>query len=377
MERSAGSLENPVLGYEYGYDKFSDPIGPHRQKFGLMQPFPWFGTLGAKRNVARAEADAAFERFRAESFRTRFKIKSAYFDYYYAARQLALQRSAFELMKSFEAVIRARYVTGLAMHPDLIKAQLELGQMESMIATMSQMLIPARVRILAQLNLPDTVNLPEPHLLPQVDYVLNRDSLLIAATKLNPNLNEIEKEIAARRAEVSVARKMTMPEFMIGVEYERASVFNDMTGLDEKMNDYMLTAQLTLPIWFGKNRAMRRAAEAKASMIEYMHQEERNELIAMVSMAHAEYESAVREWKLYRDGLLPRARASLEAAFTAYQTGVSDFLMLLDAQRQLLDFEIKMERAQVDAGLKLAELELLTGQEFDFPTKPYKFDEED
>ena len=31
MSGSAGALDNPLLSYEYGYTKFSDPVGPQRQ----------------------------------------------------------------------------------------------------------------------------------------------------------------------------------------------------------------------------------------------------------------------------------------------------------------------------------------------------------
>ena len=162
MKGSAGALENPLLSYSYGYTEFSDPVGPDRQKFGIMQPFPWFGTLGAKKNAVALISDADYQSYLAEELRTIYQVKSAYYDYYFSTRQLALTRESFELMRQFENVIRTRYETGLAMHPDLIKAQIELGQMEEMIRSMEQMLDPTRARMLALLNLPTGTSLPMP-----------------------------------------------------------------------------------------------------------------------------------------------------------------------------------------------------------------------
>lgn len=361
----AGALENPILSYTYGYDNFSDPLGVRSHKLGLMQPIPWFGMLGAKKRAAARMADAALQDFDSERLVTRFKVKSAYFEYYFAARQLALTRANFELMRQFEAVVRTRYQAGLAMHPDLVKAQIELADLENMIVSMERVLKPVQAKLLAQLNLPDTLALPIPRDFVLYESSIDRDTLIAHAVRYSPKLLGILHEIESQREEITVARKEARPEFMVGVEYERSKWFDNMTQQDENMNDYMLTIQMTLPIWFGKNKAMRQAAEAKVRATEYMHQEERNELAAMVSMAHYEYEDALRRMRLYRDGLIPKAQEGLNVNLTAYQAGQIDFLMLLDSQRQLLEFETNFERAKTDAAIKLAEIEVLTGQEID------------
>ncbi len=368
MKGSAGALDNPLLSYSYGYTKFSDPVGPDRQKFGIMQPFPWFGTLGAKKDAAALTSDADYQSYLAEELRTIYQVKSAYYDYYLAARQLALTHESFELMRQFENVIRTRYQSGLAMHPDLIKAQIELGQMEEMIRSMEQMLDPARARIVALLNLPLDTNLPLPKDFPVSEAQFFTDSLVALAEIASPNLASISKQIESRRAEVSVVKKMTFPELMLGVEYERATLLNDMTLEKETMNEYMFTVQVSLPIWFGKNRAMRDAARSRVRMSEYMYQEERNDVASMIAMANFEYADALRKLRLYRNGLIPKAKESLNVSFTSYQSGQTNFLMLLDAQRQLFDFELTAERAKVNAASRLAQLEMITGTILSNPT---------
>ncbi len=368
MKGSAGALDNPLLSYSYGYTKFSDPVGPDRQKFGIMQPFPWFGTLGAKKNAAALNSDANYQSYLAEQLRTIYQVKSAFYDYYFSARQLALTQENFELMRQFEIVIRTRYQAGLAMHPDLIKAQIELGQMEEMIRSMEQMLVPARARMLALLNLPPGTTLPLPAEFAVSELQFSTDSLVALAEIASPDLASIAKQIESQRAEVSVVKKMTFPELMLGVEYERATLLNDMTLEKETMNEYMLTVQVSLPIWFGKNRAMRDAARSRVRMSEYMYQEERNDVASMIAMANFEYADALRKLRLYRNGLIPKAKESLNVSFTSYQSGQTDFLMLLDAQRQLFDFELTAERAKANAASRLAQLEMITGTMLSNPT---------
>ncbi len=364
MAGFAGALDNPIASYQYGYSDFSEPLGGKKHRFGLMQPIPWFGTLGAKKRAAQRMADAAFQDFELERFMTRLDVKSAYFQYYLANRRFAITYASFELMKSYEVVVRTRYQAGLAGYAELARTQVELAELESMLQSMRDMISPTRVKLLSILNLPDTLSLPVPREIPTFSERLDRDSLIRLAVKASPELNGAMHEVEARRAELVVAKKEARPEFMLGVEYERSETINH-SGITEKMNDYMLGLQMTIPLWFGKNRAMRRAAESQVQTTEYMLQEKRNDIVAMVAMTHFEYQDALRRMRLYRDGLIPKAQEALEVSFTAYKSGQTEFLMLLEAQQQLLQFELESERASVEAATKLAELEVLCGTEFD------------
>ena len=52
---------------------------------------------------------------------------------------------------------------------------------------------------------------------------------------------------------------------------------------------------------------------------------------------------------------------SLNTSYTTYQAGKLDFLNVLDAQRRLLEFQLQLERARADLGIRAAALETLTG----------------
>ncbi|MCK5407684.1 MAG: TolC family protein, partial [Candidatus Krumholzibacteria bacterium] len=122
----------------------------------------------------------------------------------------------------------------------------------------------------------------------------------------------------------------------------------------------------TLPIWFGANKSRRQEAEAQYRRAQYNHAEVLNRLRAMTEKIVFEYEDALRKTRLYRDGLLPKAEQSLNANYTAYQAGETDFLNLLDAQRQLLEFQLQFERARSNLAIHRAELEMISGTDLIF-----------
>ena len=98
---------------------------------------------------------------------------------------------------------------------------------------------------------------------------------------------------------------------------------------------------------------------------QYAVEDRRNELTAIVDRIAFEHADALRKLRLYRDGLVPKAEQSLNASYAAYQAGELDFLNVIDAQRLLLDFQLQLERALSNLGIKQAEVEMLAGGPID------------
>ena len=60
------------------------------------------------------------------------------------------------------------------------------------------------------------------------------------------------------------------------------------------------------------------------------------------------YQDAERKIALYRDALIPKADENLKVIQRSFETGKSDFLSLIDAERVLLEFQLTYERAVAD-----------------------------
>jgi len=63
----AKSLPDPKFTYGYFITEVETRVGPQRQKFDLMQTFPWFGVIKARTDRASAKAKAAHKRYEARS----------------------------------------------------------------------------------------------------------------------------------------------------------------------------------------------------------------------------------------------------------------------------------------------------------------------
>jgi outer membrane protein TolC len=125
---------------------------------------------------------------------------------------------------------------------------------------------------------------------------------------------------------------------------------------------WIVNVGVDLPIWFGSNDARAAEAAAKVSAAESRYMDAQNRLEAFIEKLIFEYSDALRKLQLYRDGLVPKAEQALNTSYTAYQAAEADFLYVLDAQRELLAFELELERARSDLATHRAEIEMVIGE---------------
>ncbi len=337
-------------------------MGPQRQALSLKQSFPWFGTLAAKGDVEFEAAAAAYQEFQSRRLRLNYSLKSAFYEYYYLGQEIALTGENLELLKFWESVSRTRYKAALKAHPDVIRAQVELGKLEDRLLTLEDQLEPTMSSIRALLNLPDSVKLPLPGRIDINEESLDLDSLKKVARESNPDilllLHLKEKEAAG----VRLARNSSYPDFTVGLDYIQTGPAPNPAIPESGKDPWIIGVSLNLPIWFGKNSAKAEEARARQKEVEYELMDARLQLEAYTEDLLFQYDDALRKLRLYRDGLVPKAEQSLNTSYTAYRAGELDFLNVLDAQRQLLSFQLRFERAKADLEIRRAELEMLTGR---------------
>jgi outer membrane protein TolC len=367
MEKSGyiGALPDPFFSFGYFYENVETRVGPQKMKFGLKQSFPWFGTLGDKKDIAEEEARAMYRKFQSAKLKLFYDVKSAYYDYYYLGREISLTKESFELLRYWESIALANYKVAQKQYHDLIKAQVELGKLEDKLITLDEQLEPMAAQLRAALNLPDSVAIPVPESIDVSEFEISSDSVVMSALENNTDLKALAHFTERERAGMSLAGKAFLPNFSIGADYIETGPAINSTLPESGKDPWIISAGISLPIWFGKNNAKKREAEARYQASVYNYTDSQKKLTAYVKQIISEYSDALRKTELYRDGLIPKAEQSLNAGFKAYQTGETDFLNILDAQRQLLEFQLNFEKAKSTLAKKRAEIEMIIGNDLE------------
>jgi cobalt-zinc-cadmium efflux system outer membrane protein len=88
-----------------------------------------------------------------------------------------------------------------------------------------------------------------------------------------------------------------------------------------------------------------------------------NQMLSDLSESISGLETAQRTESLTVTQLLPQAELTYQSALAGYETGKVDFSILLDAQRQILKARQQQLKSQLEAQLRLADIERLLGEE--------------
>lgn len=357
------ALPDPRFNYKYFIEEVETRVGPQRQSFGISQVFPWFGKLDLRGDVAGEAANAARQRYESAKLKLFFEVKDAYYEYYYLAKSIAVTKENISLIQHLESVAQSRYKAAAGTHPDIIRAQVEMGKLEDRYRTLLDLQHPIVARLNSALNRPVEADIPWPTEI-QIDEVdITDGDMLGRLVAENPELKALDFEIAQNEKRIELARKDYYPDFTFGldiIDTDDAAVGNPS---DNGKDPVVAMVSVNIPLWHAKYSAGVRQARSRYFAARGKLREKSNSLSSQLKMVLYRFRDSERKIDLYRDALLPKAKESLKVTESVFRTGGGSFTDLIDAQRILLEFALSYERALTDRSQSLAELEMLVGQE--------------
>lgn len=354
------ALPDPTLAYRYYVDEVETRVGPQEQAVSLNQTIPWFGKRHLRGQVAEEWASSLGADYEQKRLALRAEVQHAYFEFYFVTRSIDVVQRNLELVANLEEVARGRYRVGAAKHPDVIRAQVELGRLDDQLRT----LIDRSSSLVAYLNSllarAPKAPLPAPTA-PDFPPIEETEAELLARAETNPGIRLLEHVSARAEREVDLARKDFYPDFTFGISYIDTGEARDSGTPQSGKDPLSLSVSLNLPLQRSKYHAGLRAARREKLAATKRLENHGNALRSQALEALYELRDAERRISLYRDTLLPRAQQSLAASDAAFRTGEASFLELVDSERLLLEFELAYERARADQGQGRARLERILG----------------
>ena len=165
--------------------------------------------------------------------------------------------------------------------------------------------------------------------------------------------------IAMNKAELTAARREYFPDLMARVMYKNMS---------DTKNDFwsvMLGMNVPLTFWSGS----RYSGKVEENRLKVLQAE--NEFSGMKNMVLNDvYDALIRmqasynSIKLYQSTSIPQADQTLQSVLAGYQTGKTDFLMVIDAYRMLLMARLDYQMSLMNYLAGQAQLEEAVGLNF-------------
>jgi cobalt-zinc-cadmium efflux system outer membrane protein len=349
----AGSLDDPSLSHAFAPRTFGRAGQGLNQKVEVSQSLPWPGTLKARRLVAEHDAAAARQDIGALRLRLAARAKSAYAEWYFIGRALAIHHESYGLLEELRAVVETRYAAGDALQQDVLQVAMELAKLDRHLLQLKRIASSVQAQVNTLLNRDPATPLPVPVGVHVQRPVPGVSDLERQALQAHPDLRRLDAKIAGHDAAVTLAQRAFYPDFRVMAGY--SSLW------DEADKRPVVGVSINLPIDRGKRRAILNSAKATVRQVEAQRDAQRAQLLGELACSHAEVVESIGTVALFETSLLPLANAYFDAALGDYRSGTGSFSSVITAEKQKLATEEGLERSRADVIRRQAELERWSG----------------
>ena len=322
---------------------------------GVSQDLPYPGKLRLRGEIAKRDAEVSQQQFESVRRSVLAATKAAYFQLAYLSKTLGILQGDGELLEQTEKAADARYRSGMGTQQDLFRGQLEQTKLLREITMHHLEVAKAQAQLKELLSRTQSSPDIEPADLAETALPYTYDELLAATKAQNPQIAGAEKMIEKQKLEVDLAHKDFYPDFNVQAMWQR-------TDPAPFRAYYMFSVGVRVPIYRSrKQRPELAQAEAELSR---SHSELEVQSQQAASELKVQYETAQKTaelLKIYKEGLLPQARAGFQAGIAAYQNNRQDFQSLLSSFLDVLHLDEEYWQNTAEREMALARLEQLTG----------------
>ncbi|MCJ8329659.1 MAG: TolC family protein [Lentisphaeria bacterium] len=355
----AKALQDPILRYDYFGESVETRVGPQVQRLMISQSFPFPGTLKTKAKLAAT--DIAIKQLEYDLAVREFivKLKVIYYEIVYLQSAIEISKQNQQLLSHFAKEAKTEYAKGSLNLNSLLKAETQAAQIQYDIVLLTEL----KTLELSKLYL--LVNLSEKSKLGsfKMDALRLQKRSYKDYEKLAQN-NRQEIKVATLKLEkaekkIKLATLKTRPKFTLFSSYVETDEA-EMPVADSGKDPWTVGIGFTIPIWYSKNKAVRREAK-------YMRQKAANEKVLVENKTSLQLKTLLFKLRnsrrlitLYDKTLIPHAKHALDISENKEKSAKKDLSQLVETQGIWLNFNLARLRAVIDYQQTLAKLESLT-----------------
>jgi cobalt-zinc-cadmium efflux system outer membrane protein len=362
MEPGAGLIPDPMFQVgvmNLAIPEFS-PTMPASMAptFQAVQRLPLAGKLSLMEEIAQQSTGIDMASAEETWWDVRTEAATGFYRIYELDRQLEVMRETLSLLRDFETVARSMYSAGRGRQADVLRANVEVSRMEAEIARMTSMRAAAASRLNAVLDQPGKTSVPSPTLPALPREVPDGSALTEWSHESRPLLRGIRGELDRAGTRRELARKQIWPDLTIGVQYGFGRMAGDYKGMGGA------SVGFSVPLFAGKRQLKARdEAVAMEGMVRARLDQAEATVDARVTEVLADLEQSRTLIRLYREDILPQARAGVESSLSSYRVGAVDFMTLVDAQMAVNRFQSEYYGLLASYGTGIAKLEMTIGRD--------------
>ncbi|MGH9564135.1 MAG: TolC family protein [Terracidiphilus sp.] len=322
---------------------------------GVSQDIPYPGKLRLRGQIASKDAEIWQEQYESVRRTVFDQVKANYFQLSYLATKLTILNADQQLLKPIEQSAESRFRQGMGSEQDALQAQLEQTRVLREITLTQLAAGTAQAKLKQLLNRsqlsPDIQTAP----LSETPVPYTYPDLLKSAQSDNPDLAAAQRMVERQSLQIDLAHKDFDPDFNVQYMWMRSDPFNYRAR-------YQLSIGIRIPIY--RTRKQKRElgeAEIEKNRASSELEAQSQQVASQLRQQYVTAEESAKLLKIYREGLLPQARAELQAGMAAYAAAREDFQALLASFVDVLTLDEQYWQTLDEHETALANIEETTG----------------
>ncbi|NBC56992.1 MAG: TolC family protein [Bacteroidetes bacterium] len=309
----AKAWQDPNLSFGYFISPIETRVGPQIARFSLTQMLPWFGTFKAKGNIASYKAEAEFEKFQDQKLKLFLEVAEKYYELSALLYKVTLENEQLEILNNLKSIVQSNYENNKVNLTAILNLELEIEKQLNEVDILKDQQLALVTQINHILNRP----LKTPVIISHPKQILEQHIIDINDTIIenHPRLERIRSLKQSNAAEMDLAKKQTLPQFGLGVDYAIIQDRNVMTA-DAGQDALMPMFSITLPIFGQKNKSRKIQASLQAESIQFQLDNEKSSLKSELQIARYQYNEFLKSAKLH-DRQMTKLNDILELSLTA------------------------------------------------------------
>jgi cobalt-zinc-cadmium efflux system outer membrane protein len=322
---------------------------------GFSQDIPYPGKLRLRGDVARKDAEVSQQRYESVRRTVLAAVKMAYFQLAYRVKRETLLNGDQQLLQQVEQATESRFRSGMGTQQEVLGAQLERTKLLTEITRNQLEAGNVQAQLKQLLNRQQSSPDIEAAELSDTPTSYTFDQLLAAVKANNPEIAGAQEMVEKQGLQVDLAKKDFYPDFNLQYMWQR-------TDPTQFRAYYSVTLGVRIPIYRARRQQPELAqAEADQSQAKSEFEAQTQQTAFLLRQQFLSAEKSEELLKIYREGLMPQARAELDAGMAAYQSNRQDFQALLASFLDVLKFDEEYWQTLSEHETTLAQMEQLTG----------------
>jgi outer membrane protein TolC len=352
----ASALDDPQLNYklmEFPGTRFSEAV---YQNFELMQMIMFPTKLWTKKAIANIQVEHAYHDHRETILDVTAELKATYAMLWAARTRLAINQENQRLLQHILRAAQTQYAVGKVTLQDVLKTNIELAKQQTLAAAIQQDIATAESMMRALLLRPADSPIG-PIQLDSLKPITQTPETFIAYALANrPMLLDDSLSVLEGDYMVRLMKQEYLPDFRISLER--------VTMPTMGMKSWTVMAGISIPFapWvLSKASARVQEATAERAMRASMFNSSRSMVEAEIRKAYASVKALEQQVQSYEHIIIPQTQQSLQALLAEYETGKTNYLMLIDGFRMYEDMKMEATMARMNYEQERAKLERAIG----------------